>query len=298
VIADAAGDYDVTSQIHNDTYPDIDPRSLDLSGKAVFITGGSRGLGRAMALSFAKAGVSKIAIGARSALDDVADEIRKQCSNPREILTIKMDVTDEASVAAAAAEVEQRFGKLNVLINNAGTMGPYGLITDSDPEMWWQVLNTNIRGPYLVTRAFLPLLLGTEGEEKYIVNVCSVAAHLTNPTLSAYQVAKNGLLKFTTLTNAEYSAQGVIAFAIHPGNVPTDIIGGPEAIPPHHKHGMGHFLSAHQSAWLTSFPCSVCRDTRAEWRLGCIFGLEKTGMARWKVHQLHVGPSRAHVEGG
>jgi NAD(P)-dependent dehydrogenase (short-subunit alcohol dehydrogenase family) len=197
-----------------------------------------------MALSLAKAGVSKIAIGARSALDGVADDIRKQCSNPPEFLPIKMDVTDEASVSAAAAEVEKRFGKLNVLINNAGTMGRYGLIADSDPEMWWQVLNTNIRGPYLVTRAFLPLLLRSEEEEeRYIVNVCSVAAHLTNPTLSAYQVAKNGLLKFTTLTNAEYSAQGVVAFAIHPGNVPTDIMGGPEAIPQHHKHGMGRSRS-------------------------------------------------------
>jgi NAD(P)-dependent dehydrogenase (short-subunit alcohol dehydrogenase family) len=237
------GDYEVTSQIHNDTYPGIDPRTMNLNGKAVFITGGSRGLGRAIALSLAKAGVSKIAIGARSALDDVADDIKKQCAKPPEILPIKLDVTDEASVAAAAAEVEKRFGKLNILINNAGTMGKYGLIVDSDPGMWWQVLNTNVRGPYLVTRAFLPLLLRTNAEERYIVNVCSVAAHLTNPTLSAYQVAKNGLLKFTTLTNAEYSPHGVIAFAIHPGNVPTDIMGGPESIPPHHKHGMCHFLS-------------------------------------------------------
>jgi len=230
------GDYDVTSQIHGDTYPEINPRKLNLNGKAVFITGGSRGLGRAIALSLAKAGMSKIAIGARSSLDDVVDAIKQQCTNPPEVLPVKLDVTDEASVAAAAVEVGKRFGKLNILINNAGTMGPYGLIVDSDPKVWWQVLNTNVRGPYLVTRAFLPLLLRTTAEERYILNVCSVAAHLTNPTLSAYQVAKGALLKFTTLTNAEYAPHGVIAFAIHPGNVPTDIMGGPESIPPHHKH--------------------------------------------------------------
>ncbi|KAF2204953.1 putative 2-(R)-hydroxypropyl-CoM dehydrogenase [Delitschia confertaspora ATCC 74209] len=231
------GDYDVTTRIHNDSYPEINPRQFNLSGKAVFITGGSRGLGRSMVLSFVKAGVSKIAVGARSNLDGLEKEIKANCANPPEFLPIKLDVTDEASVAAAAAEVEKNFGKLNVLINNAGVLGKYGLIADSDPDVWWQTLNVNVRGPYLVTRAFLPLLLkaGTD-EEKYIVNVCSVGAHLTNPRLSAYQVAKNGLLKFTTLTNAEYSPQGVTAFAIHPGNIPTDIMGGPSAIPPHHKH--------------------------------------------------------------
>ena len=193
-----------------------------------------------MALSFAKAGVSQIAVGARSSLDGLEQDIKTQCVNPPEFLPIVLDVTDEASVSAAATTVRQKFGKLNVLINNAGTLGKYALITESDPEVWWQVLNTNLRGAYLITRAFLPLLLDAGEEDKYVINTCSVAAHLTNPTLSAYQVAKNGLLKFTTLTNAEYSPQGVIAFAIHPGNVPTAIMGGPEAIPPHHKHGKPH----------------------------------------------------------
>lgn len=230
------GDYEVTARIHNDTYPEIDPHSLNLSGKAVFITGGSRGLGRSMVLSFAKAGVSKIAVGSRSGLEGLEKDIKDSCAKPPELLPIKLDVTDESSVAAAAAAVEDRFGKLDVLVNNAGILGEYGLIADSDPKVWCQVLDVNLQGPYLVTRALLPLLLKSEAEQKCIVNVCSVGAHLTNPRLSAYQVAKNALLKFTTLTNVEYAPQGVIAFAIHPGNVPTDIMGGPEAIPPHHKH--------------------------------------------------------------
>jgi NAD(P)-dependent dehydrogenase (short-subunit alcohol dehydrogenase family) len=191
-----------------------------------------------MALSFAKAGASKIAVGARSSLEDVAAEIQNACANPPEFLPIQLDVTDESSVTNAAAQVAQKFGKLNVLVNNAGTLGKYGLIADSDPAAWWNVLDLNLRGPYLVTRDFLPLLLKAGAQEtKYIVNVCSAAAHLTNPTLSAYQVAKSALLKFTTLTDVEYREKGVVAFAIHPGNVPTDIMGGPEAIPAHHKHG-------------------------------------------------------------
>lgn len=227
----------MTTRVHNDTYPEIDPRLLNLQGKSVFITGGSRGLGRSMALSFARAGVSRIAVGARSPLDSLAKEIAETCASPPEFLPVRLDVTDEASVAAAAAEVGRVFGQLNVLVNNAGILGKYGLIADSDPKEWWEVLNVNLRGPYLVTRAFLPLLLKAgEDDIKYLVNVCSVGAHLTNPTLSSYQVAKNALLKLTTLTHAEYGP-GVISFAIHPGNIPTDIMGGPDAIPPHHKHG-------------------------------------------------------------
>lgn len=237
-----AGDYEVTTRLHNDTYPEIDPCQLNLKGKSVFITGGSRGIGWSMALSFAKAGISKIAVGARSPLDGLEKAIAEACLNSAEFLPVRLDVTDEASVAAAAAEVEQKFGKLNFLVNNAGILGKYGLIADSNPDEWWNVLNVNLRGPYLVTRAFLPLLLKAGEEEKYIVNVCSVGAHLTNPTLSSYQVAKNAVLKLTALTNAEYGPE-VITFAIHPGNIPTDIMGGPDAIPPHHKHGKSLVLS-------------------------------------------------------
>jgi NAD(P)-dependent dehydrogenase (short-subunit alcohol dehydrogenase family) len=277
-----AGDYEVTSRVHSDTYPGIDPSSLNLSGKAVFITGGSRGLGRAMALSFVKAGVSKIAVGARSGLNDLEHEIEGLCAKVPEFLGIKLDVTDEVSVAAAATIVKERFGQLNVLVNNAGSLGKYALIADSDPETWWGVMNTNLRGPYLVTRAFLPLMLQTQGE-KYIVNVCSVAAHLNNPTLSAYQVAKNGLLKLTTLTNAEYASQGVIAFAVHPGNVPTDIMGGPEAIPPHHKHGKRH--NEHAEVLMTeNNSTSICGHTSAQRRFGSVFSIGKAGVAWWEIY--------------
>ncbi len=151
-------------------------------------------------------------------------------------LPIKLDVTNEQSVKEAAAEVEKEFGKLDVLVNNAGVLGQFGLIAESNPEEWWQVLDVNVRGPYLVTRAFLPIML--KGEEKYIINVTSVAAHLVNPALSAYQVSKIALLRLSQMTNAEYAPQGVVSLCIHPGNSPTDIVGGPEGLPDHLKPGM------------------------------------------------------------
>jgi NAD(P)-dependent dehydrogenase (short-subunit alcohol dehydrogenase family) len=235
-----SGDYEVTTEVHSDSYPGINTRNVDLTDMAVFITGGSRGLGRSMALSFAKAGASHIAVGARSDLGALAEDIAAAAAaarrSPPKFLPVQMDVTDQSSVSEAAAQVETAFGKLHVLINNAGVLGKYGLIGDSDPKVWMNVLNVNLNGPYLATRAFLPLLLKTNGS-RYIINVTSGGAHLNNPTLSAYQISKNALLKLSTLTNAEYASKGIAAIAIHPGNSPTDIMGGPRAIPDHHKHG-------------------------------------------------------------
>lgn len=192
-----------------------------------------------MALSFARAGASYIAVGARSGTEHLAQEIVDAASStgrkPPKFVPLRMDVTDALSVEAAAAELLSTFGRLDCLVNNAGILGSYGLIGDSDPAQWWSVLEVNLRGPYLVTRACIPLLL--KSDLKYIINVTSVGALLTNPTLSAYQISKFGLLKLSQLTNVEYAGQGLVTFCIHPGNIPTDIMGGPENIPPHHKHG-------------------------------------------------------------
>ncbi|KAE8148524.1 hypothetical protein BDV25DRAFT_168385 [Aspergillus avenaceus] len=238
-IIEGPGDYEVTSQIHNDTYPAINPTRLNLTGKAVLITGGSRGIGRAMALSYAKAGASHIAVGARSDLTQLAIDIAAAASSAArpapQFLPLKLDITNEDSVTAAVQTITATFGKLDILINNAGVMGNYALIGESDPKAWWDVFDVNIRGAYIVTRAMIPLLLKGDSAARYVISVTSVAAHLYNPTLSAYEIAKLGLWKFTQLVNVEYAAKGITAFAIHPGNVPTDIIGGPENLPEHHK---------------------------------------------------------------
>lgn len=213
---------------------------VNLAGKAVFITGGSRGLGRAMALSFSKGGASQIAVGARSDLSQLGKDILSAAESanraPPSFLPLELDVSDEQSVNDAVAKVEKEFGKVDILINNAGILGAYALIGDSDPKVWWEVFNINIRGAYLITRAFLPLLL--KGGAKYVINVTSVAAHLFNPTLSAYEISKLGLWKLSQLTNVEYVGNGITAFSVHPGNVPTDIMGGPELLPDHHKPSM------------------------------------------------------------
>ncbi|KAI9686058.1 MAG: hypothetical protein M1822_004041 [Bathelium mastoideum] len=224
-------DYDMTSTVHNDTYPAIDSSKANLSGKAVFISGASKGLGRVMAISFAKAGASYIAIGARSDLSETERAIQAaaaalQKPSPK-ILPLKLDVSSAESVDRAAAEVRKAFGRMDIIINNAGIfyVAP---ITDSDPEAWWDCWKVNLRGPYLVMRAFLPLML--EGGEKTIINLSSVGAHLVAPGLSGYAPTKFAILRLSEFVCAEYGKQGVLSYAIHPGNIPTDIVGGMEGL--------------------------------------------------------------------
>lgn len=235
----AIGDYDVTSVVHSDTYAAIDPTRADLSGKTIFVSGGSKGFGRATALAFAKAGASQIAVGARSDMPQLAQDVEAAAKSagrsPPKFLPLKLDLEDRKSIDDVAAVVEAEFGRLDILVNNAGTTD-FGLLLEADPDKWWQVLTTNLRGPYWLTRALLPLIL--KGGEKYIVNVASVGALLVTPTLSAYQTSKFALLRLSEFIDAEHSSQGVTSFCIHPGNAPTDLVGGSfEAIPEPYKPG-------------------------------------------------------------
>jgi NAD(P)-dependent dehydrogenase (short-subunit alcohol dehydrogenase family) len=146
-----------------------------------------------------------------------------------------LDITSQQSTEEAAKLVEKEFGKLDILINNAGVIGGMNLIADTDPEVWWHTWNVNVRGPYLVTRAFLPLML--KGGDKTIISTSSVGAHLTSRTLSDYQPSKLAVLRFTQFVSEEYKDTGVWAFCIHPGNIPTDMMGGPEGVPDRLKPG-------------------------------------------------------------
>jgi len=133
-----------------------------------------------------------------------------------------MDVTDPKSVDTAAAAVRTAVGRLDILVNNAGFAEPVATITEGDPEEWWTTWMINVRGPYLVSRAFLPLMVETEGDAKVVVNVSSVAGigHF-RPGASAYYGTKLALLRFTEFIELEYGAKGIVPIVIHPGGVLT-----------------------------------------------------------------------------
>ncbi|KAL8840312.1 MAG: hypothetical protein Q9170_001396 [Blastenia crenularia] len=227
----AAAGFNFTSTLRSDTYPTINPTKLDLSEKYVFLSGASRGVGRATALSFVKAGVTAIAIAARSDLSSLVQEMHDIAATAGGkgvplIKPITLDILDPHSVQRAAEETSIAFGRLDILINNAGAMEEFQTTLNGNPDQWWQTWTVNVRGTYLLTRALLPLLLqgGQGGQvDKQIVMLTSIGALL--PTLggSGYQMSKLALLRYAEYLNLEYGAQGIVAYALHPGAVPTEL---------------------------------------------------------------------------
>lgn len=233
----------MTSIVHTDTYPDIDPAKANFSGKAVFVTGGSRGIGKAIILRFAMAGASYIAAGARSDMSHLAKDVEAAAVStnrkPPKFLPVHLETTDPKSIADAAAQIEKEFGRLDVLVNNAGVFGDLKTIGDSDPTTWWNTMDVNVRGTYLVCREFLPLLQKTG--DAYIVIGASAGGHLSIPSASSYMISKLALIRLSEFLNNEYADKGVTTFSIHPGNCLTDMVGGPDNVNPMLKHGMSSY---------------------------------------------------------
>jgi NAD(P)-dependent dehydrogenase (short-subunit alcohol dehydrogenase family) len=200
---------------------------VNLSGKYVFITGASKGLGRITALSFAKAGADGIAVGARSDFSNLKAEIQSAAGSAGKkapkVLKIKLDVMDKESVAKAARETMKAFGKLDILINNAGYLSEFVPIGEDDSDEWWMNWEVNIRGLYLVTKAFLTLML--KGGDKTIINLSSIGGHMISPGASGYQTTKFALMRFTEHLNVDHGKEGLLAYCIHPGGVMTELAG-------------------------------------------------------------------------
>ncbi|KIV90907.1 hypothetical protein PV10_05509 [Exophiala mesophila] len=212
-------------KLHHDSYPFIDSSKADLSGKSVLISGASKGIGRATAISFAKGGASKIAILARSDLSAVNQELldaaKKAGRAEPKILQLKADVCKRAEVEQAAQKVAAEFGTLDILINNAGYLEGFLPMAETDPDEWWYTFEINVKGVYLMTRSFLPLVL--KSQDKTIVSISSVGAHLTTPGASSYQTTKSVLLRLNDFLQVEYGDQGLLAYGIHPGGVATEL---------------------------------------------------------------------------
>jgi NAD(P)-dependent dehydrogenase (short-subunit alcohol dehydrogenase family) len=139
------------------------------------------------------------------------------------VLTLSLDVTDRASVDAAVKEVTAAFNNtLDILINNAGYLSSFTEIASSDPDEWWREWDVNVRGVYLVTRAFWPLLIASP--LKLIINVASIGAVMLIPGCSAYGGTKLALLRFTEFIAQDHGGKdGVCAIAVHPGSVSTEL---------------------------------------------------------------------------
>lgn len=188
----------------------------DMTGKVALITGASRGIGAAAARVFAEAGAS-VALVSRSneALASLAGEIG------RSALAIPCEVSRYWEVQAAVSATVQTFGRLDVLVNNAGVVEPITHLADADPEAWNQTIDINLKGVFHGMRAALPVMLGQGAGT--VLTVSSGAAHGPVEGWSAYCASKAGAAMLTRSLDKEYAHLGIRAMGLSPGTVQTEM---------------------------------------------------------------------------
>lgn len=186
---------------------------MNFENKVVIITGGSSGIGASIAVEFAKLS-AKVVIAGRDA--DNLKTVAKQCEEVKNIkpLIVKADVTVDSDVERIVSETVKQFGRIDVLVNNAGA-GAVASILDGI-QIFDKMIATNLRSVYLLTSLAVPHLIKTKGN---IINISSIAATKVIPKFLPYAVSKAGLDMFTRCLAAELGEHGVRVNAVSPGPV-------------------------------------------------------------------------------
>ena len=189
----------------------------ELAGQVALVTGGGRGVGRAIALTLAGAGAT-VGVVARSA-DQVGETVRAIEQAGGRAHGFPADVTDWEAAQRIVEEMTRLAGSVDLLVNNAGVSTDGEVFWETDPAEWWRIVEINMRGVMLYTRAVLPGMVARRRAR--IVNVGSNSAIRPNPLASAYASSKAAVLRFTDSIAAEAREHGVQVFAISPGLVRT-----------------------------------------------------------------------------
>jgi NAD(P)-dependent dehydrogenase (short-subunit alcohol dehydrogenase family) len=188
-----------------------------LKDKVTLITGASQGLGRALALAFAREG-ARVVVNARSedSVRPVAGEVEDVGG---EVLAVAADVSNGADVERLVGESVDRFGKIDVLVNNAGLLGPRVAIEDYPEDEWRRIIDANLTGPFLVSKASIPYL--SDGAS--IINVVSGVSVEGRAEWGAYSASKFGVEGLNQILAAELAERGVRVNAVDPGGMRTDM---------------------------------------------------------------------------
>jgi len=226
------------------------PLEIDLSGRVALVTGGSRGLGRADALTLARAGADVVIADIQVESETTDEEAERYGplaqvaraqglvyteataaeiqSMGRRAAAVKCDVTDRGQVEATVGRTVEEFGSLDILVNNAGTLDHVAQIGDQSPELWERDLRVNLTGAFNCTQAVWPHMKGRGWGR--IVNMASVAGTLGGFGQSSYSATKAGLLGLTKSLALEGARHGITVNAIVPGVIGSEVFsfGNPE----------------------------------------------------------------------
>jgi NAD(P)-dependent dehydrogenase (short-subunit alcohol dehydrogenase family) len=192
--------------------------STQVRGRVVFITGGASGIGKATAQQFAQTGARVVVSDVDPAVEQLADELRTRGA---EALGLIHDVTDETAWTATLAATLERFGRLDVLVNNAGIALARPLV-EMELAAWRRVMAVNLDGVFLGTKHAVEVMK-RQGQGGVIVNMSSASGLVGSPMSSAYCASKGGVRLFTKAVAPECAADGIRVNSVHPGAVRTPI---------------------------------------------------------------------------
>jgi NAD(P)-dependent dehydrogenase (short-subunit alcohol dehydrogenase family) len=190
---------------------------FNLSGKIILVTGASRGLGKAMSVAFAQRGATLVLVSRKQEeLDATLAEVRPLSP---ESIAVAGNLGRRSDIHEVAALVQSTFGRLDVLVNNAATNPAIGGIEEIPESAWDKVIEVNLTGPFVLSRAVLPLMK----PGSTIINIASGGAFKAWPRIGAYCVSKAGLVMLTKVCAAEWAPKGIRTNALAPGLFKTDM---------------------------------------------------------------------------
>ena len=190
------------------------------TGKVVIVTGGGSGIGAATAHLFAAAGATVVIIGRTQAK---LDKVVSDAPTGSTLIARVGDVSDEEEITGLVDAVARDHGRLDTLVNNAGTCEPLGSVSDIDTAGWRRVMSTDVDGVFFASRAALPHLRAVGGS---IVNVGSASGLGGDWGLAAYDAAKGAVTNLTNAMALDHGAEGVRVNAVHPSMISTDMTAG------------------------------------------------------------------------
>jgi len=232
--------------------------TIDLKARVAIVTGGARGIGYAITERMLTSGAS---VAIWDVDQDALAKAKTALGNKGKVFTAKVDVTDENSIAPAVAALMKDAGKIDILVNNAGITGGNAPTWELSPDVWRQVINVNLVGPYLVSRAVVTHMISA----KYgrIVNIASIAGKEGNPNASHYSASKAGVIGLTKSLAKEVATAGVLVNCITPAAAKTEMF---SQMTEQHinymlsKIPMNRFVEVSEIAaivaWLSSEDCS------------------------------------------
>jgi 3-oxoacyl-[acyl-carrier protein] reductase len=193
---------------------------MKLKDKVAIVTGAGRGIGKAIALAFAKEGAD-LAVISRT-LAEVEQTAREVEGFGVRVLPLKVDVSRAEEVDSMVKETLQKFGKIDILVNNAGILGPIGLLIENDIKLWIETINVNLVGTFLCCKAVLPHMMKCRSGK--IINLSGGGAAYPKPRFSAYACSKAAVVRLTETLAEEVKEYNIQVNAIAPGMVKTKMV--------------------------------------------------------------------------